>query len=39
LMDLVGYDKYMTGQLSDYEYPEHEIEKNLAKLVGYPMPK
>jgi len=39
LMDLVGYDRYMTGQLSDYEYPEHEIEANLAKLVGYPMPK
>jgi tryptophan synthase beta chain len=39
LMDLVGYDKYMSGQLSDYEYPEHEIEKNLAKLQGYPLPK
>jgi tryptophan synthase beta chain len=39
LMDLVGYDRYMSGKLSDYEYPEHEIEANLAKLVGYPMPK
>ncbi len=39
LMDLVGYEKYMTGQLSDYEYPEHEIQANLAKLQGYPMPK
>ncbi|HET6558871.1 MAG TPA: pyridoxal-phosphate dependent enzyme, partial [Prolixibacteraceae bacterium] len=39
LMDLVGYDRYMSGQLSDYEYPEHEIEANLAKLKGYPMPR
>ncbi len=39
LMDLVGYDKYMPGQLSDYEYPEHEIEANLSKLAGYPLPK
>ncbi len=38
LMDLVGYDKYMHGQLSDYEYPEHEIEANLAQLKGYPLP-
>jgi tryptophan synthase beta chain len=39
LMDLVGYDKYMAGQLSDYEYPEHEIEANLSELRGYPLPK
>ena len=39
LMDLVGYDKYMSGALSDYEYPEHEIEENLAALKGYPLPK
>ena len=39
LMDLVGYDKYMAGQLTDYEYPEHEIAANLAKLKGYPMPR
>ena len=38
LMDLVGYDKYMSGQLSDYEYPESEIARNLEKLKGYPMP-
>jgi len=32
LMDLVGYGKYMSGQLSDYEYPESEIARNLEKL-------
>jgi tryptophan synthase beta chain len=39
MMDLVGYSKYMTGQLSDYEYPEHEIAENLKQLEGYPLPK
>lgn len=39
MMDLIGYDKYMTGQLQDYEYPEVEIAANLAKIQGYPMPK
>ena len=38
-MDLVGYDKYMTGQLTDFEYPEHEIEASMSKLKGYPMPR
>ncbi len=39
LMDLTGYDAYLTGQLSDYAYPEHEIEKSLASLKGLPMPQ
>jgi tryptophan synthase beta chain len=39
MMDLIGYDKYMTGQLQDYEYPETEIAANLAQLKGYPMPQ
>lgn len=39
MMDLVGYDKYMSGQLSDFEYPESEIFQNLRELEGYPMPK
>jgi tryptophan synthase beta chain len=38
-MDLVGYDKYMNGQLTDFEYPEHEIEASMSKLKGYPMPR
>lgn len=39
LMDLVGYDKYLNGQLHDYEYPDAEIALNLEKLQGYPLPK
>lgn len=39
MMDLIGYDKYMTGQLQDYEYPEAEIAANLAKIKGNPMPQ
>lgn len=38
-MDLVGYEKYMAGKLSDYEYPEHEIEASMARLAGLPLPK
>jgi tryptophan synthase beta chain len=36
LMDLVGYEKYLNGQLSDYELPDEEIKKNLQVLDGYP---
>jgi tryptophan synthase beta chain len=39
LMDLVGYEKYLSGKLTDYEYPESEIAKNLKELEGYPLPK
>jgi tryptophan synthase beta chain len=39
LMDLVGYEKYLTGQLSDYEMPQDEIDSNLAVLNGYPRPQ
>ncbi len=39
LMDLVGYNKYIKGELNDYEYPESEIAENLKKIEGYPMPK
>ena len=39
LLDLVGYDKYMSGQLSDYEYPDEVIRENLDKIKGYPLPK
>lgn len=38
LMDLVGYDKYMTGQLGDYELPDDIIKKNLEEISGYPKP-
>jgi tryptophan synthase beta chain len=39
LMDLAGYEKYMTGQLTDYEYPESAIAENLKAIQGYPLPK
>jgi tryptophan synthase beta chain len=39
LMDLLGYEKYLTGQLTDYEYPESAIAENLKELNGYPLPK
>lgn len=38
-MDLVGYEKYMAGKLSDYEYPEDEIQASMARLSGLPLPK
>lgn len=38
-MDLVGYEKYMAGKLSDYEYPEDEIDASMARLAGLPLPK
>lgn len=38
LMDLVGYDKYLSGELSDYELPEEVIKKNLEVIAGYPRP-
>ncbi len=39
LMDLMGYDKYLTGQLSDYELPDEVIKENLEALKGYPLPQ
>ncbi len=36
MMDLLGYDKYLHGQLSDYEMPQEEIDLNLRALDGYP---
>jgi len=38
LMDLVGYDKYLTGQLSDFELPDEIIKENLEAIKGYPLP-
>jgi len=42
LMDLSGYDKYMSGKLSDYELPEEVLQqctKDLAKMPPAPMRK
>ena len=38
LMDLTGYDKFLTGQLTDYELPQEEIDKNLEVIKNYPRP-
>jgi tryptophan synthase beta chain len=39
LMDLNGYDKYLSGQLKDYELPQAEIDKAEAELANLPKPK
>ncbi|MEA1878882.1 MAG: TrpB-like pyridoxal phosphate-dependent enzyme [Bacteroidota bacterium] len=38
LMDLVGYDKYFAGELTDYNLPQDEITKNTEVLKAYPKP-
>lgn len=38
LMDLTGYDKYLSGQLTDYVLPDSEINKYLKDLDGLPKP-
>ncbi len=36
LMDLVGYDAYLSGKLSDYEMPEADLEKYTGQLKNLP---
>jgi len=36
LMDLVGYDKYLSGELTDYELPEEELKKYTKVLEDLP---
>jgi tryptophan synthase beta chain len=38
MFDLLGYEKFMAGQLTDYELPQEVINKNHEALAGYPMP-
>jgi tryptophan synthase beta chain len=38
LMDLKGYDAYLSGELTDYEYPQEEIDRSLKVLADYPKP-
>lgn len=38
LMDLVGYDKFLNGQLNDYELPMEMIERYLSEIQGHPQP-
>jgi tryptophan synthase beta chain len=39
LMDLAGYEKFLAGELTDYEYPQSAIDENLKEIEGYPLPK
>jgi len=36
LMDLTGYDAYLSGKLTDYELPEEELQKYLVDLEALP---
>ncbi|MCK5113696.1 MAG: TrpB-like pyridoxal phosphate-dependent enzyme [Phycisphaerae bacterium] len=36
LMDLLGYEKYFSGQLADHELPQEDIDKGLAAIADLP---
>ena len=36
LMDLTGYNAYLTGKLTDYELPEEELQKYTKDLENLP---
>ncbi len=38
LLDLTGYEKYLSGELSDYALPEDELKKSLSEINAYPRP-
>ena len=38
LMDLLGYEKYLNGELQDYALPQEDIDKYLEPLADYPKP-
>lgn len=38
LVDLASYDAYMSGQLTDYQLPDEEIERALKTVGQYPTP-
>jgi tryptophan synthase beta chain len=38
LMDLLGYQKFLAGQLSDYSLPKEEIDKAEAEIAKFPKP-
>jgi len=39
LMDLTGYDKYFSSELTDYALPDEEMQKSLAAIEGLPKPE
>lgn len=38
LMDLAGYDRYLSGKLTDYVLPEEAIQESIGNLKGLPKP-
>ncbi len=36
LLDLTGYDKFLSGSLENYELPEEELQKSLESMKGFP---
>jgi len=38
LMDLTGYEAFMTGKLSDYQLPDKDLQASLQDLEGLPLP-
>lgn len=38
LMDLTGYDAYLSGKLTDYEMPQEDIDKYTSELTDLPKP-
>ncbi|HAI21977.1 MAG TPA: TrpB-like pyridoxal phosphate-dependent enzyme [Clostridiales bacterium UBA8153] len=39
LLDLTGYEKYLSGQLSDYELSDDDMAKSTAVFADYPTPQ
>lgn len=39
LMDLTGYDKYLSGQLTDYSLSDDDLEQSLGSIKNFPKPK
>jgi len=39
LMDLLGYDKFLSGQLTDYSLPEEALQESIAKIQHLPKVK
>ncbi len=38
LMDMLGYDKYLTGKLSEYSLPDEFLHESLAAIKAHPKP-
>lgn len=39
LLDLAGYDAYLSGNLTDYSLPEEEMQKSLEAISSFPRPE